>query len=197
MPPGPDAPARPDTVREFRLEGLAIWGVFSVLAVLLVLAFWAGRLTAPGGGPSGESDVGAGAGSVASPASPTEVPVEETLSFFDRASGQGQQAEPRREASPGPAASESEGRPAPAVRPSPGDWFVQVFAGRDRQAAELVSRQLRERGHPVRLDAEREGSGSLYKVRVGGYRSREEADRAAATLRKEGSSGAWVTRLAP
>lgn len=197
MPPGPEAPARPDAVREFRLEGVALWGAFSVLVALLVLAFWAGRVTAPERASPGESVLGAEASPGASPASPTEVPVEETLSFFDRASGQGQQVEPRREAAPGPAASGPAKRAAPAAKPSPGDWFVQVFAGRDRQAAELVSRQLRDRGHPVRLDAEREGSGSLYKVRVGGYGSREEADRAAGTLRKEGSSGAWVTRLAP
>ena len=129
-----------------------------------------------------------------STAAPTEVPVEETISFFDRASGQGQVAEPRREADKSPAVKEA---PQPSKSPSkrPGEWFVQVFAGRDRQAAELVSRQLRDRGHPVRLDAEREGTGSLYKVRVGGYLTRDDADRAAASLRKEGSSGAWVTRV--
>jgi cell division septation protein DedD len=196
MRQGPEGSAGTDAVREFRLEGVALWAAFSVLAALLALAFWAGRWTAPAGAGSGDGAPGAAAGASPAAAAPTEVPVEQTLNFFDRDSGEGQVAEPRREADRGAGSPDPARRAAPAAKPPSGEWFVQVFAGRDRQAAELVSRQLRDRGHPVRLDAEREGSGSLYKVRVGGYESREEADRAAGVLRKEGSSGAWVTRLA-
>jgi cell division septation protein DedD len=188
--PLPDEVPAPEG-REIRLEGPTLWFVLAFIGAALVLAFVAGRLTAPA---AEEEDGLAGTrGGTVAESAPAEIPVEETLSFFDRAEGGGQVAEPRREASsrspggepavPGPASS------------TPGEWFVQVFAGRDRQAAELVSRQLRSRNHPVRLDAEREGSGSLFKVRVGGFASREEADRAADVLRREGSSGAWVTRV--
>lgn len=190
MPRIDETPA-PEGGREIRLEGPTLWLALACLGAALILAFLAGRWTSPV--PAPEGDLGGVGEGTAAGAPPTEVPVEETLSFFDRAEGGGQVAEPRREASARPPAGAA---PVPASPPSPaGEWFVQVFAGRDRQAAELVARQLRGRDHPVRLDAEREGSGSLYKVRVGGYVSREEADRAAEVLRKEGSSGAWVTRL--
>jgi len=190
MPRGDEAPV-PEGGREIRLEGPILWVALALLGGALVLAFLAGRWTAPAAAVDG--GIPGVAGRAAADAAPAEVPVEETLSFFDRAEGEGQVAEPRREAS---ARAPSGGSGGASPPPSPaGEWFVQVFAGRDRQAAELVARQLRGRGHPVRLDAEREGSGSLYKVRVGAYGSREEADRAAEVLRKEGSSGAWVTRL--
>lgn len=191
MPRADDVPV-PEGGREIRLEGPTLWLALACLGAALLLAFLAGRFTAPA--PASEAGPGGAGGGKAADAAPTEVPVEETLSSFDRAEGGGQVSEPRREASArppsGPAA-------VPAPPPSPaGEWFVQVFAGRDREAAELVARQLRARNHPVRLDAEREGSGSLYKVRVGAYANRDEADRAAEVLRREGSSGAWVTRLA-
>jgi cell division septation protein DedD len=186
-----DETAGPEGGREIRLEGPTLWLVFALLSVALVLAFLAGRLTAPAA--VGEVGLAGTKGGTSAESAPAEIPVEETLSFFDRAEGGGQVAEPRREAAERTPA----GRAAvPASPPSPsGGWFVQVFAGRDRQAAELVARQLRGRNHPVRLDAEREGSGSLYKVRVGGYANREEAERVAEILRREGSSGAWVTPL--
>jgi hypothetical protein len=72
---------------------------------------------------------------------------------------------------------------------------VQVFAGRDKVAADLLVRTLSDKGHAVVLDARREGTGSLYRVQVGGFPSREAADSAASGLRKEGHSGAWVTRV--
>lgn len=189
--PRADEPPVPEGGREIRLEGPTLWIALGLLGAALLAAFLVGRFTAPA--PSAAGGILGPGGAAATDAAPTDVPVEETLSFFDREEGEGQVAEPRREASPrapaaGPALAGSPSNPA-------GEWFVQVFAGRDRQAAELVARQLRGRGHPVRLDAEREGSGSLYKVRVGAYANREEADRAAEVLRKEGSSGAWVARL--
>ncbi len=188
MPPVDEVPAS-EGGREIRLEGPTLWLVLGLLGAALVLAFLAGRWTSPAPAPEGE--LGGSPGERATLGPPTDVPVEETLSFFDRSEGGGQVAEPRREAS---ARVPTAAVPAAPASPA-GEWFVQVFAGRDRQAAELVARQLRGRNHPVRLDAEREGSGSLFKVRVGAYGSREEAERAAEVLRKEGSSGAWVTRL--
>jgi cell division septation protein DedD len=187
--------------REFRLEGFTLWLAIVLLVALLGTAFWLGRWTAPAGGSSTSLISGADGRSGAIPAEPEEVPVEESLSFFDRERGQGQIAEPRRQAVPDsrPPRGTAERGSAPGVRTGSelpaGEWFVQVFAGRDRASAELVARQLREKGHPVRLDSEREGAGALYKVRVGGFATREAADRAAEGIRKEGSTGAWVTRV--
>jgi cell division septation protein DedD len=74
---------------------------------------------------------------------------------------------------------------------------VQVFVGRDRQAAEDVVRSLRANRYPVRIDAVAEGSsGSLFKVRVGGFPTKEAADAGAERLHGEGHSGTWVVRVA-
>lgn len=51
------------------------------------------------------------------------------------------------------------------------------------------------KGHPVRLFSEREGRGALYKVRVGGYSTRDQAGGMADSLRADGYSGAWVTSV--
>jgi cell division septation protein DedD len=97
-------------------------------------------------------------------------------------------AEPQRQVSQ-PAAAPQAAPPAT----SEGPWNVQVFAGRDRQAAERIVDTLRAQGWPVRLQSLPEGAGSLLKVRVGGYATRAAADEAAGKLRGQGQTGAWVT----
>jgi len=48
----------------------------------------------------------------------------------------------------------------------------------------------------VRVDAVPEGaSGSLFKVRVGGYESKDAADAAARRLESDGEKSTWVVRL--
>jgi cell division septation protein DedD len=69
---------------------------------------------------------------------------------------------------------------------------VQVFAGRDRRSAEELVARVQGAGFPVHLDAEPDGSGQLYKVRVGGYPTKERASEVAQSLSRDGFS-AWVT----
>ncbi|HKQ62546.1 MAG TPA: SPOR domain-containing protein, partial [Candidatus Polarisedimenticolaceae bacterium] len=98
---------------------------------------------------------------------------------------------PRREltAPERPAGTAADG-PEPG-RLEPGDFFVQVFAGREVEAAELVRKKLVTEGFPAAVFTEREGRSTLYKVRVGGYASRERARETADRLQKKGYS-AWV-----
>jgi cell division septation protein DedD len=71
-----------------------------------------------------------------------------------------------------------------------------VFVGRDRATAEEVVRTLKGLGYPVRTDAVAEGrSGSLYKVRVGGYATKDLADAGAEKLHRDGQNSTWVVRL--
>ncbi len=166
---------------------LAIAG--GVLVALLVGAFQLGRVVERSGSPSRPG---------ASPADPLgnveqeAVAATEKLTFFDTLSGPGKEAEPSRETQSKAAA------PAPAAAAvTPGVWFVQVFVGRDRQAAEEVVRSLRAQQYPVRIDAVAEGSsGSLFKVRVGGFPTKEAADSGAERLHGDGHSGTWVVRVA-
>ena len=50
------------------------------------------------------------------------------------------------------------------------------------------------RGYPVSVEGEREGRGALFKVRVGGFGERGEAQAVAERLKREGQAGAWVTK---
>jgi cell division septation protein DedD len=94
---------------------------------------------------------------------------------------------------------ESGSAPAPASQKpaaaSDGPWFVQVWAGRDREAAELLVDKLQGQGYPVRLFTDRVEGDSLYKVRVGGYSGDAEARRVSGELEGKGYRGAWVTSV--
>jgi hypothetical protein len=184
----PDA-ARLDEPRELRLEGglLAIAG--GVLVALLFGAFELGRAVERWSAPS------RAASSSADPLGNVErevVDASEKLTFFDTLSGPGKEAEPAREAQSKVSAPET-----PEVPVTPGPWFVQVFVGRDRQAAEEVVRSLRAKRYPVRIDAVSEGSsGRLFKVRVGGFPTKEAAVLGAERIHGDGHGGTWVVRVA-
>ena len=186
----PDDDGIREPARELRLEGglLAVAG--GVLLALLFGAFQFGRVVERWSAPA------RAASSSADPMGNVERDATEStekLTFFDTLSGGGKEAEPSRET--------QTAKPAAAtVTPTPvapGSWFVQVFVGRDRQAAEDVVRSLREKQYPVRIDAVAEGaSGSLFKVRVGGFPTKEAADQGAIRLHADGHAGTWVVRVA-
>lgn len=181
--------------REFRLEG---WGVALAGAVLvgsLFGAFWLGRWVERESAPRQSTGTRTGADPLGhvEPAPVDPRPAD----FFDTIEGGDKEAEPRREAKR--RVSESGARAAsdarPAERPSPeGLYVVQVFAGRDRKAAEAVVSQLEQKGWTARLSATREGAQTTYKVRVGGWADRTDADAAAGRLQAAGHAGAWVVR---
>ncbi len=158
--------------RELRLEGLALALAAGVFVVIVVGAFFVGRWVERASSPAPEAARPDPLRNVAPPPSASPVPA----SFFDTSAGAGQEAEPHREVAAGDG------------------WEVQVFAGRDRGAAEEVVRKLERRGESARLEAEGSGPGALYKVRVAGFATREQADRAAQRLRGAGLSGAFVRR---
>lgn len=182
-------PERADPPKEIRLEGarLALAGV--VALTLLYGAFALGRSVErrerPPAGGAPASDAEGEAGRESSERS-------EPVTFFDTTDA-GQVVEPQREARSAPP------QTAPPRSPPAGDpagWFVQVFVGRDRDAAEQVVTMLRAKGYPVRADAVPEGgSGRLYKVRVGGYASRESAEAASVKLHADGQASTWVVRV--
>ena len=171
--------------REIRLEGALLIVAAAFLLALLFGAFAFGRVVERWSAPARTSS-SEPAGNVEPETAEAEKPT-----FFDTTTGSGKEAEPSREAQ----------TKAVAVLPPPapvtaGSWFVQVFVGRDRQAAEDVVRALRAKRYPVRIDAVSEGaSGSLFKVRVGGFPTKDQADAGAEKLRNDGHSGAWVVRV--
>jgi len=183
-----------EQVREFRLEGVGLMFVGGLLLVLLVASFYLGRWyerkTAPhasaGMATEGMSDALANVVQ-----SEPAADVDGKSDFFDEATGRQKELEPAREiARPETAAAPAVQRPA-----SSGSFFVQVVAGRDRDSIENMIEELKAKGYSARLFSEREGGGSLFKVRVGGFAERRDADEAAEKLRQDGYSGAWVTTV--
>ena len=93
-----------------------------------------------------------------------------------------------------PAAVESRPASPPAAPARSGDWAVQVGAFRDRVQAETVRKRMAASGFDAYLAAVEAGPGDVrYKVRLGGFPSREDAGRVAERVRSEQSLAAFVT----
>ena len=87
--------------------------------------------------------------------------------------------------------------PGIAAPSAPAEGYaVQVSASRGASSAEAVALQLRSKGFPAFvLDPFPDDPGQFYRVRVGPYSTRAEADHAREQLTdREGMSAAYVTR---
>lgn len=182
-------------VREFRLEGTTLVVVVVVLVVALAGAFYVGRLVERKSRPAGTFAAGMAEDPLANVAQSQEpADVDQSTDFFD--AGEGGQAEPEREVRRGLGRTEGdESSAAPAPAATPGSHFVQVWAGRDRQAAGVMVEKLQKEGYSVRLFSDRVESDTLYKVRVGGFESEDQARNMATELEQKGYRGAWVTTV--
>lgn len=72
-------------------------------------------------------------------------------------------------------------------------WVVQVAAVKTRGEADTMASRLSAKGYTAFVLTGSGGS-SVFRVRVGGYKSRRDADAVAARLRKEERITPWVTR---
>jgi len=188
-------------MHEFRLEGIGLLLGGGLLLAMMVCAFFLGRWVERGAQPASALPL-SGAGPVSQVLTPEPAAdVDRGVTHFDDFEGAEKQAEPDREiARPTaaiPATQPVASRPSaaassPAAEADEGRYYVQVSALRDQAAAAEVLDMLRAQGHAVHLFSEREGHGMLYKVRVGGYATDQEARAMAAQLRKAGYAGAWV-----
>jgi cell division septation protein DedD len=187
-----------EDVREFRLEGMTLVVAAAVLVLALGGAFMLGRWvergrTQPAGltAETGTEDPLARV----DPQKPADV--DESSGFFDRVEESGAEAEPGREARRDRPEDRQEAaqtaKPEPAAEAGSGSYFVQVWAGRDRDAAELLVEKLQKEGYAVKIVSDRVEGDTLFKVRVGGYESESEARRMSGELEAKGYRGAWVT----
>jgi cell division septation protein DedD len=109
--------------------------------------------------------------------------------------------EPRRPERPARSASTSAPQPErpappPAVQGAkPGTWAVQVVSLRDRSAASQLVQRLRGKSYPAFLVSPAAGApAQLYKVQIGRYGDRGEAERIAARLKKEEQFDPFIVR---
>jgi cell division septation protein DedD len=92
---------------------------------------------------------------------------------------------------PAPAAA-----PASAVagEPAGSGFAIQVAALRDRTEADAVARRLSTLGYPAYVLPPAAGTPRVFRVRVGKYPERREAETVAARLEQEEQFKPWITR---
>jgi cell division septation protein DedD len=77
----------------------------------------------------------------------------------------------------------------------PGTWAVQVIATRDRDIAGSVLKRLLGKGYPAFLvNPPANATPAYFKVHVGRYADRGEAEKVSTRIKKEEQFPSWITR---
>jgi DedD protein len=92
---------------------------------------------------------------------------------------------------PAPAA---KAEPVDAAPPSGQGFAVQVAALNVKSEADAIAKRLSSKGYSAYVLAPASGTPSVYRVRVGKFPTRREADSIAARLKREEQFNPWVTR---
>lgn len=200
-----------DGFHEIQLSGKQLVFLFMATTVVSVVIFLCGVLVGRGVRADGAADPPIAAGAVASPSDaapaapatdappsadvPTPVPDAE-LTYHDRL----QQEKPKEELKPTPPDARPQAAPpasAPAATPvaaaaadvptsgRPGAWVIQVQALSNRAAAGSVVKGLIAKGYPAFLQMPAKGAVAIYRVQIGRYNDRREAEQVARRLEKE------------
>jgi cell division septation protein DedD len=172
------------------------------------------ELDRPADTAAAAQDTAAPAGDAAAPpAADAPPPISETeLSYHDRLQQEKpkeqlkqpspepapQQQPPASKPADAPAASAPAATPPPeTAKPAaraasdvptagrPGTWVIQVHALSNRDAASSIVRQLIAKGYPAFLNVPAANQPAIYRVQIGRYRDRGEADQTAKRLAKE------------
>ena len=94
-----------------------------------------------------------------------------------------------------PARAPAASAPVPSTPASQGQaWVIQVAALNARPEADAIAKRLSAKGYAAFVQAPATGSPSVFRVRVGKFGSRREAETVAAKLQKEEQFKPWVTR---
>jgi cell division septation protein DedD len=92
------------------------------------------------------------------------------------------------------ARSDSAATGPPLTEPPGSGFVVQVAAVRDRGDADGMARRLAAKGYPAFVTSPAGGPARIFRVRVGKYDTRKEAETVAARLEKEEQFKPWITR---
>ncbi len=191
--------------REFIVKTHHVWVVAVLLLVLCVTFFWLGRWyekkvseyypgvrVEPNEAPShSESDL-----------SIDPEDMEKRITFFDRLeSNSSQPMSSRQSVKASPKTDPGDQAPTPPKEVSTkkierkGSFYtIQVLAGNQRSKALKDSEKLEKMGFSSYIQEERQPSGTLYKVRVGKYSSKEKASEVEARLKKKGYQ-TWILKV--
>ena len=104
-------------------------------------------------------------------------------------------AAPTAAPAPAPAASAATVSAPSEMAAPPGDGFtVQVGTSNERAAAERMAKRLTAKGYPAYVTAPTAGARRIFRVRVGKFKDRSEAESVANRLEKEEQFKPWITR---
>jgi DedD protein len=92
-----------------------------------------------------------------------------------------------------PAAATNAAAP-PTAEPAGGGFAIQVAALRQRAEADSVARGLTSKGYPAYVMNPDAGAPAVFRVRVGKFKDRREAESIAAKLQKEEQFKPWIVR---
>lgn len=200
-----------DGFREIQLSGKQLVFYCMAALVFIVVVFLMGVQVGRGvlaqRGVPGAGDAGAFARDTEPPPPPasvsqgsTPVTAGEKLSYAERLSSPDPPAERMKkvdDASASARTSSAEPRRDPAATPGEpaGSGFeIQVGALRERALADSIAKRLVAKGYPAYVVPPAKGTPDPYRVRVGRYKDRREADTVAAKLQKEEQFKPWVVR---
>jgi cell division septation protein DedD len=152
----------------------------------------------------------------AAPAQPADPPAPaEDLSYFDRLQKSDTPHEtlklsapqtnapaapaPAKAAPPAPVAAKAplaDGHPGVTVpgEPAGPGFAIQVLAYPDRRIADTMAKRLMDKGYKAYVAPTSAGSKTLYRVRVGKFKEKRDADAVALRLKNEEQFSTWVTR---
>jgi len=125
-------------------------------------------------------------------------PAVDDLSYLNRLEKTNAPAEQLKPAPP-PAPVAKEPAPAPltdaaAAEPSGQGFAVQIAALNVRTEADAIAKRLSSKGYAAYVLSPATGTPTVYRVRVGKFTTRREAESVAARLQKEEQFKPWVTR---
>jgi cell division septation protein DedD len=99
---------------------------------------------------------------------------------------------PAQKAAPPPAVTHAE--PAATAEPSGPGFAVQIAALNVRSEADAIAKRLSSKGYAAYVVSPASGTPTVFRVRVGKFPTRREAETMASKLQKEEQFKPWVTR---
>ena len=197
-----------DGFHEIQLSGKQIVFLFMAATVLSVVIFLCGVLVGRGVQARRAAQAAADTSpltlpeatvqpSTATGVAPAPGPAPaggETLTYPQRLQGDTPPVETLRPGPAPPVAAEEPATSPPSASAEPG-WVIQVTALRDRAAAQAIVRRLTERNYPAFLLEPGPGAPApVYRVRVGRYNDRAEAEQVSRRLEREEQFKPLITR---
>jgi cell division septation protein DedD len=197
---------------EIQLSGKQLVFLFMAVTVVSVVIFLMGVLVGRGV-QSARGLPGVEAESAQQPSVPpatagpgtstTPTTAGENLTYANRLNASGPAAEALKAPEPPPTVKEPVATsPAPAAAaPAPGDapasdgaYSIQVAALAKLEEAETIASRLASKGYAAYVVPPASGAPSVFRVRVGKFKDRREADPVAARLQKEEQFKPWIVR---